>query len=498
MGASGRVDGACHTHKIGSSHEVLANMRNEIEGHAEMNDQELLGASATEQARLVREGQVSSEELVRMYLQRIYRLNPRLSAFVEIFPQWAFRAARKKDAERRKSPGTLPAFHGIPMGIKDLNVARFMPTRFGSKGMIPILSPIDDLTVAPLRRAGFVMLGKLTTSELGAMPVTEPDNHAPTRNPWSLAHSAGGSSGGSGAAVAAGMLPVAQGSDGGGSIRIPSAFCHLVGLKPSRGRLRNQYGLPDKRVLYTSGALTRTVDDAAAMLDVMAEINDGTPHWAPAPSRPFRELARLAPRRMKIRYTTKSPLATTNPEVAAAVERAVRVLGDLGHEISEAKWPDGSLDEFLPLWEYLTSQMPLVRWDRVQPVTAWLGENGKKHRKQDMDALHAKLESRFRPVFEEVDLWVTPTVPHPAPQIGAFRDGRPEDDFRRAAEIGAFTAMFNVTGQPAISLPIGLTEAGLPMGMQIAGPMFGEATLLAVAKEFEEAMPWAQTRSPEF
>ena len=228
-------------------------------------------------AKLVREGAISSEELVRHHLARIEAMNPSLSAFVTVFDD-AVKVARRKDRERLRHCDSLPPFHGVPIGIKDLNAVRFTRTRFGSRGMPAIVLPFDDANVRPLRRAGFVILGKLSTSELGAMPVTEPDIHPPTRNPWSPTHTAGGSSGGSGAAVAAGMLPIAQGSDGAGSIRIPSSFCGLYGLKPSRGRVVNQFRFPDRRILYTSGPMARTVTDAAALLDVMAGIDTGRQH----------------------------------------------------------------------------------------------------------------------------------------------------------------------------------------------------------------------------
>src|SRR5262245_30835997 len=255
---------------------------------------EVLSATALEQAALVRTRAISSEELVRLYLDRIDRIDGRLNSFVERFPRRALRDARAKDAAGRAGEA-LPPFHGVPIGIKDLNFVRFAWTRMGSRATLPIFALLDDRTTAGIRRGGFVILGKLATSEVGAMPVTEPDTHPPTRNPWNVWHTSGGSSGGSGAAVAARLLPVAHGSDGAGSIRIPSAFCHLYGLKPSRGRLPNAFGRPDRDVLYTCGPLTRSVEDAAAMLDVMAGIDVGRPHWAPPPPRPYRALSAAPP-----------------------------------------------------------------------------------------------------------------------------------------------------------------------------------------------------------
>lgn len=455
---------------------------------------ELLDRTAVEQAQLLREGQISSEELVRLYLDRIVRLNPRLNAFVEVLP--ALAAARQKDAQRRRSTGSLPMFHGVPLGIKDLNVVRWTVTRWGSRAVPHLRLPLDDRTVAPLRRAGFVMLGKLATAEFGAMPVTEPDIHPPTRNPWSPAHSAGGSSGGSGAAVASAMLPAAQGSDGAGSLRIPAAFCHLFTIKPSRGRVRNQFGLSDERLLYTSGPITRSVEDAAAMLDVMAGLVDGRPHRAPIPRRSFRELARERPRRMKIRFVTSTRLCPTHPEIGAALLRSLKLLAELGHEVEEGTLPDATLEEFLPLWAYQVARTPFVRWTRTQPITRWLGEAGRQLRAADVAVLHDRLNARFAAALATADVWAMPTVPLPAPLVGTFGGMPPSDAFASAGNLGAFTAVANVTGHPAASVPMGLTDQGLPMGMQLIGTLFGEGDLLALSHELELAMPWRHRRPP--
>ncbi|HEX7478657.1 MAG TPA: amidase [Polyangiales bacterium] len=464
-----------------------------------MDESEVLECSAIEQAALLVQGRLSSEELVRLYLARIERHNPRLSAFVEVFPRRALAAARKKDAERKRARGPLPPFHGVPIGIKDLNIVRWTRTRFGSRAMPHFVLPTDDHTVAPLRRAGFVILGKLATSEVGAMPVTEPDIHPPTRNPWALGHSAGGSSGGSAAAVAALLLPVAQGSDGGGSIRIPSAFCHLFGVKPSRGRLRNQAGLADHHILYTSGPITRTVDDAALMLDVMAGILEGRPHWAPPPPSLFSQLARARPRPQKIVFTTHSPLGPTDPEIAAAVERAARLLAELGHEVAPAgQLPEFTLEEFLPLWQHQIASTPFLRLGRAQPITRWLGEAGRGFRHKDIDALLDKLSARAEATLNHADLWLTPTVAELPPAVGSYREQPPSAAFAAAGRLGAFTAICNVTGRPAVSVPLGFSAAGLPMGMQLMGRLYTEGDLLAVARQLEEAMPWRDRRPSGF
>lgn len=458
---------------------------------------ELANWTALELAAAIRRGEISSEETVRYFLQRIAALNPDLHAFVEVFERRALLDARLHDLQRRaaRNRDELPPFHGVPSAIKDLNLVRFSRTRFGSSGL-GLWSPVDDRSAASFRRGGFVLLGKLAASEVGAMPVTEPDIHPPTRNPWNPAHSAGGSSGGSGAAVAAGLLPIAHGSDGAGSVRIPSSFCHLYGFKPSRGRVANAFGLPDRNIIYTCGPLAQTVDDAAATLDVMAGITVGKPHWLTPPEAPFAELARREPRRLRFAVLYHNHHATSHPEVVAATERLVQQLVAMGHEEVEAKHPDLTLDEFLPLYFRYVAEIPLMRWSKAQPVTRWLAENGRPLRRSDVNRTQAALEARLADWASELDLYVSPTVPHLPPQVGAYNAPDPEAAFRSAAELGTFTALFNLLGMPAASLPLGLSSNGLPIGVQLAMPVGRDAELLAVSRTVEQAMPWRARRAP--
>jgi amidase len=460
-----------------------------------MPSSDVLSLTALEQAALLRAGQLSSVELVRATLARIDALQPRLHAFASVWHERALADAARKDRALR-SGGPLPTFHGVPMGIKDLNVVRWSRTRMGSRGVPPFVSPVDDLTVRALRRSGFVFVGKTTTSELGAMPVTEPDTHPPTRNPWQLEHSAGGSSGGAGAAVAARMLALAQGSDGGGSIRLPSAFCHLFGFKPSRGRVPDAYGQDDRDLLYTTGPLATSVDDAAAMVDVLAGLDGGAPHWAPSPPRSYREAAQRPPPRLSIRVVTRAPIGETDPELAAAVHSAARVLEGLGHDVAPGAFPDGSLEEFLPVWQGFLAGIPFVRWSRTQPITRWLADGARSHPRGFAITRRRELEARFLAVFDTADVWLTPTTPTTAPRVGAFT-GRPASEaFTAAAVLGAFTAPINVTGQPAASVPLGLSAAGLPMGLQVIGRRFADDVVLQVARQLEQALPWRQRVAP--
>jgi amidase len=460
-----------------------------------MSWNDVLSATALEQATLVRTRAVSSEELVRLYLGRIDALDGALHAFVTTSYRGALRSAQEKDAAVRRGEA-LPLFHGVPIGIKDLNAVRGWRTRFGSRGSVPLPSPLDDRTTAAVRRGGFVIVGKTATSEVGAMPVTEPDVHPPTRNPWKLEHTPGGSSDGAASAVAGGLLPIAQGSDGGGSIRLPSSFCHLYGLKPSRGRVPDAFGRPDRNVLYTSGPIARDVADAAALLDVLAGLDIGAPHWAPAPERPFRESYREAPPRVRVRFTTRASLGVTDPEVAEAVRAAARRLAEAGHDVEEGELPHTALEEFLPLWQHLVASVPLIRWSQAQPITRWLAEAGRKWTPDLVLARQRQLAARYLECFKDAELWLTPAAPVPAPRVGAFASGPPAETFARAAELGAFTAIFNVTGQPAASVPLGLTRGGLPMGLQVAGRPLADELVLRVSRQLEELAPWRGRRSP--
>jgi amidase len=453
---------------------------------------ELLRAPALEQAALIRSGALSSEELTRAYLSRIERYDPELSAFVQVLKRRALLSARLKDRRGRGSRVIAKSpFYGVPTGIKDLNLVRGAFTRLGSRAYRYAISPIDDRSAAHLREAGFVFLGKLATSEFGALPVTEPDIHPPTRNPWDLERTAGGSSGGSGAAVAAGLLPIAHASDGAGSIRIPASLCHLYGFKPSRGRVPDAHFRPDRDSFVTCGPISRSVEDAAAMLDVLAGITTNKPHWAPPPERPFLELARRPPRRLRIRFTSDSAICTTAPEIAAAVRRVATLLADLGHDVEEGTTPQGSLEEFLPLWRHLIAQIPVIRRSVLQPVTRWLSDSGRSIEARTVRDLQNVLASRILGWFGDVDLYLTPTVPISPPRIGAFKAMAPQEAFESAAPLGAFTAIYNVSGQPAASIPAGFDSEGLPIGIQIAGRVNDDATVLSVSRQLEVAMPWA-------
>jgi amidase len=461
-----------------------------------MPSNDLLRLTALEQARLVRTRAISSEELTRLYLARIEQHDAALRSFVRVYGKAAIREAERKDREVARAGGRgLPPFHGVPIGIKDLNGVRGCRSQLGSRAYWYVVWPVDDPSVAQLRCAGFVFVGKLATSELGALPVTEPDIHPPTRNPWDLDVTPGGSSGGSAAAVAAGLIPIAHGSDGAGSIRIPSSLCHLFGLKPSRGRIPSLFERgPD--TLTTCGPIARSVEDAAAMLDAQAGVTSGKPSVAPLPEVPFLDLARRPVPSLRIRFTTDSPLGNTDPEVDAAVRRVATRLEALGHVVEEGPGIAANLEEFLPIWQALIATAPVLRPSVLQPVTRWLWRAGKGLRAGDVLARRRLLSKRVTDWFGDADIWLTPSVPVAPPRIGAWREHSPEETFRQAAELGAFTALFNISGQPAASLPAGLSSGSHPIGVQLAGRPLADGLLLALARSLEEQEPWHAQWAP--
>jgi len=412
----------------------------------------------------VARGQVSSESLVREALARIEAGDPALAAFVGVYPRAALSAARRADA-RVAAGGPLPPFHGVPIGVKDLDLVAGTWTRFGSRAFRWFWSPADGPVARRLRAGGFILVGKTSTSEFGAMPVTEPDIHPPTRNPANPAHTAGGSSGGAAAAVASGMVPIAQGSDGGGSIRIPAAFCGLYGYKPSRARIPPLYGRADPLGIAYVGGLTRTVEDSAALVDVLA--------GAPLPVAP-------PPDRLRVRVCVRSALGTASPEVADAVTAAARSLASAGHEVEEGAPMEGSLDEFLPVWQQQLAALPVPFEGLLQPVTRWLRREGRRLPAGAGRAAHAALSARVHTWFGDADLWLTPTVVDPAPRVGAYAGLEPREAFHAAARLGAFTAPFNVSGHAAASVPAGVSAAGLPIGVQLVGK--DDATVLQASR----------------
>jgi amidase len=457
--------------------------------------------SALEQAAAVRRGEVSSVELVEHYAARIERLDSEVGAFVTTTLGRAREQAAA--ADRAVAAGDdLPPLHGVPIGIKDLNVTRGVATKLGSPVFADFVPPLSDFVVGKLEAVGTISLGKTNTPEFGLPCYTEPAPEVapPARTPWDLARSAGGSSGGAGAAVAAGLLPFAQGSDGGGSIRIPASVCGLVGLKPARGRISNGPLVGDVTGLATNGPLARTVRDAAALLDAMAGPMPGDPHWAAPPDRAYLAMADEAPGRLRVgRYCTPAmPGVELHPHVVEAYDAASALLERLGHAVEDIPTPfDGSIvASFETVWSVSSTGIPVdpAREAELQPLTRWLRERGRATpAPQFVAAMHAlQLASRTAiAATAAYDVVLTPTLAQPPAPLGWFPSaGDPRAEFDRMIAWTPFTAVYNTTGQPAVSLPLHVSPEGLPIGVMLVGRPADEATLVRVAAQLEQAAPW--------
>ncbi|MCK6554243.1 amidase [Candidatus Binatia bacterium] len=486
-----------------------------------MRDDRIWRLDAVAQAELVRRGEVTPLELVDGAIERIERTHDALNAVILPAFDRARDAARRLRPHTRDAAGTIPAFLGVPLLMKDLGGQEGgAPFHMGIGGLkrIDWRAPTDSYTAARLRAAGFVSLGRTNTPELGLLPTSEPVAYGPTRNPWDPTRSPGGSSGGSAAAVASGLVPVAHASDGGGSIRIPAAHCGLVGLKPTRGRV--SFGpLAGERWAGFSCELvvSRSVRDTAAVLDVLALPMPGDPYFPPPPARRFAELATQTPPALRIGVLTHAPRSGigVDPACRAAALRAARLLEELGHRVEEAS-PGALADEdatrtfvtvvacniarTLDAIERLTGKA-LAAMD-VEPLTWAVAELGRATAAPRyiaaVDAAH-EFGRKLAAWWEEgFDLLLTPTTGEPPPPLGQFPSTSEEPflGFTRAAPFGAFTTAFNMSGQPAISVPLHWTAEGLPVGAQLAAGYGREDLLLQVAAQIERAAPWADRWPP--
>ena len=453
---------------------------------------------ATEQARLVREGEVSPVELVETYLERIERLDPALGAYVTVRGKEALAEAHTKAGEPAEAP-----FHGVPISLKDLDTTAGIRTTFSSHAFADNVPDFDLAHVARLKGAGFIVLGKTNTPEFGTTAFTDSSLNGPCRTPWDLARNAGGSSGGAGAALAAGLCPIAQGSDGGGSIRIPASCCGVLGFKPSRGRISGAPFVPGVG-LGTTGPLARTTADAAAYLDVVCGYEWGDPFPAPPPDRPFAEEVGSDPGRLRVGLTTVPPVDTdVDGDCRAAAHAAAELLASLGHEVEEVApdWgADGLMGDFRVIWQPAPTLFPVDDTSVLSPLNRAYLEGALEAPSSAYVAALTRLQLRARKLvafWAEHDLLLTPTLALPPVPVGW--DTEPDDpweQFDRAVRFTPFTAAFNVTGQPAVSLPLHWTDDGLPIGVQLVGPPLGDALLLRIAAQLEAAQPWSERRPP--
>ncbi|MEX2201221.1 MAG: amidase family protein [Dongiaceae bacterium] len=463
-------------------------------------------------AALVRQKAISPIELLDAALAQGEKVNPQLNALCHLVP----------DRARAAIAAGLPdgAFTGVPFLLKDLGAeAVGFPTNSGSRLFANYDWTYDSEIFIRLRATGLVTFGRTTSPELGVGPVTEAAVYGgPTRNPWNPAHTSGGSSGGAAAAVAAGIVPIAHGSDGGGSVRIPAACCGLVGLKPTRARL------PDGPAsgegwggMSIDGVLTRSVRDTAAALDATQGPDLGAPYWAPPIAGKYLDAIGTPPKRLVIAIcTTNFEGRPIHAECRQAVENTAKLCADLGHDIVEAR-PDFDFLAAMRAWSNVVAVGTALsvqakadamgrppRRDEIEPIIYSAWEHGLRITGptylQGINTVHAT-GRRIAAFFEEHDMLLTPVLTEPPAAVGRFAPTNPDFFEHRLGRDGLihyspFAPIFNITGQPAISLPLHWTADGLPVGLHFAGRFGDEKSLLQLAAQLEKARPWFDRRPP--
>lgn len=466
-----------------------------------MQDEDLAYLPAVELAAAVRNKSISPMEIVQAVFERIERINPQLNAYCSLHRAEAEAAARRAEATVVKGE-KLPPLCGVPVSIKDLLAAKNQPLTFGSRFYEHHVAKEDAPVVERLRAAGAILIGRTNTPEFGWKGVTDNGLFGVTRNPWNQQLTPGGSSGGAGAAVAAGLGPIGVGTDGGGSLRIPAAFCELVGFKPSFGRVPN-YPASGVDSLRHTGPLTRTVADAALTLDVLAGPDERDP--ASLPAGPTSYLATLASgiRGLRVAYSGTLGYAHVDREIGTLCADAARRLSTAGALVEQVdlSWKDPYDCWAVLFYGGLAARLqvfPAEERERLlDPGLRPLVETALKFRA--VDYVNALVErnafwQQVRALFERFDLLVTPALAVPPFPVGRDAPDVPTDNEASALRWSPFTYAFNLTGQPAISVPCGRTNADLPVGLQLVGRRFEDATVLRAARAWEQIQPWASRR----
>lgn len=462
--------------------------------------------SALEWACAIRSREVKPSEVLEVYLSRVDRFEERLNTYVLRMDDEARTTALAMDDVIVKDDHNLPQFFGVPMPIKGLNDVRGWPNRYCSLGVPEVPCADDDAYVARFRKAGFVFTGLTTSPEFGSVSVTESAMCGPTRNPWNLDRSPGGSTGGGAATVAVGAAPIAYGSDGGGSIRTPASFTGLVGIKPSRGRVSNeQTQWPG---FSAEGTVCRTVADVAATLDIQSVVDERRWYICPPPSAPFLQALDTDPKQMRIGVVRRPGFPVeADADSLAAVDEAARMLEGLGHVVEEVELGyDQLLFErlFITTWVASHGSLPGVDLTRVEPLAREMHRRAQELPPEtiwnvinEMQQLTAKCVQPW--VTGTVDIVITPTTPSGPPPIGwLFEEAEsdPMSVLRKAYHHAGFTALFNMFGLPAVSLPLHMRRDGLPQGVQFVGGPRADWELLQLAAQVERAVPW-RARVPQ-
>lgn len=470
----------------------VANLKLQI---TTMNETDLAFTPALELAQLIRRREVSPLELTELYLDRISRFNPQLGSYFTVTADLAIADAKAK-TELLTTASELPPFFGVPISIKDLNAVAGVTCTYGNPAFVKNISNYDDGVVIKIKQAGFTILGKTATSELGSYPYSEPTGFPPARNPWNLEYTPGGSSGGAAASVTAGLCAIAQGSDGGGSIRGPAACCGVVGIKPARGRV-TQAPVGDRMGgIAVHGPIARTVSDAAAMLDVISGYITGDPYWLTNPEPSFLAATQVKTQKLKIAFSTSiHPLGDADTNCKQGVLKTVKLLAEMGHEIAE-KCPDmsGLVAPFQIVWQsgVAAAGIPL---EALQPLNQFLlsrtGSAG-----EYLQAL-AQMQIVSRQIvafFDNIDVLVLSVYLHSPIKVGEWQNLTPEETFQNIIKWVAPCPVANATGLPAIAIPVGFDSNGLPLSVQLIGKPADESTIISLAAQLETANPWIQHR----
>lgn len=482
---------------------------------------ELIEQDALGLAKMVREREIKPSELVEMAIERIERINPQINAVIHKMYYEARKTA--EDWDKKISTGNKidAPFNGVPFLLKDICAQyKGAPYNVGSRLLKAYVSPQDTELVIRHRAAGLIVVGKTNTPELGLLPTTEPVLFGPTRNPWDPNIIAGGSSGGSASAVAAGIVPMAHGNDGGGSIRIPASCCGVFGLKPTRARnpLGPIYGDIGSGIVVEH-ALTRSVRDSAALLDATSGPDIGDPYYAPPKNRPYLEEIRQEVGRLKIGFLTSIPRGWSiktkiHPDCVKAVEEVSQLCESLGHnmvEVNPKELKHKNLSNTFSTLFISSSGSSLtyiekmlgkkITEDQVEPLTWLMYQNSKSFSASDYllalgecQLFSRKLAQWFH--NDEYDLLLTPTLTIPPVEIGSFTAENVGRTVQLLSQMSAFTSVFNTTGQPAMSIPLYWNADNLPIGLQFAGRFGDEATLFRLAVQLEQERPWIDKKPP--
>jgi len=487
-----------------------------------MND-DLIGYDAIALGKLIRDGKVKPTELLELTIQRIEHLNPKLNAVIHKMYDQARAIARDCDSRSHRSASPETIFYGAPFLLKDL-VAEYKGTPFheGSRAVEGYVSKLDTELVKRQKAVGLIVVGKTNTPEFGLLPTTEPELYGPTVNPWDPTLTPGGSSGGSAAAVAAGIVPMAHGNDGGGSLRIPASCCGIFGLKPTRGRnsLGPLFGDMGSGIVCEH-AVTRTVRDSAALLDATSQPDPGDPYYAPSSQRPFLEEVGREVGSLKIGFLTSVPEGwgvetQLHPDCEEAAKDAAQLCESLGHIVEEIAtkelgYPNlfkvyGSLfscltGHFIAYWEKELDKE--LRQDQFEPLTWTSYQAGLKRTGAYYLGVVEELQRFSRKIARfynesDYDVILSPTMTIPPTKLGAFQptSDDPMRGFRASSAFCAFTEIQNITGQPAMSVPLFWNEGNVPIGVQFAGRFGDEATLFRLAAQLEQARPWIDRKPP--